>query len=232
MKPVRCRRMSIALMAFTGWIGLHAQDSESKMPKDMVRSNSQQIPGKGLGVPRATSVRAELPDAAFWQKRDIHHEIRESFFSGALPMIPVHERVTSFQDFMKFASGWQVYGFALPAQGRIQWTLHQPREGWFRFLVVDSDGVVLSGQIGATTPGSRPTAGFTNEKSKPVVAYLLVDDPGRASTVVTPFEVTVSRSWEVGKADLSGARFSRGVWGAIPGIAENSMAPKPDANPH
>jgi hypothetical protein len=228
---IHCSRALVALVASVGGILLSAQDGESKMPKDMVRSNSQQIPGKGMGIPRATAQRTEAPDAAFWQKRDIPREIRESSFSGALPLIPVHERVTSFRDFVKFASGWQVYGFAVPAGGRIQWTLTQPREGWFRFLVVDADGAVLSGQIGAVTPGSRPMAGFNNERSRPTVAYLLVDDPGRISSATALFEISVNRSWETGKADLSGARFSRGVWGAIPGIAENSPAAQPGANP-
>ena len=199
-----------------------AQDAESKMPKDMVRADGMKIPARTQALPRATPKREALPDRDYWTQRDLSREIAESAKAGGLPLIPVHESVTEFEDFVRLASGWQAYGFLVAPRARLQITLRGPRPGWCRILEVDAEGRVHGPGVPEDASRTAPLT-ITNAEDHARVAYVVVDDPGKVTGPESPFHLAISHNWETGKADMKGARFSVGVWAAQPGIRNNIL---------
>lgn len=169
--------------------------------------------------------RAIMPDAAYWQHRDIMAEIQWMARSGFIPVTPVGTGVSSLSDFAQFPAGWRAYGIAVPAGGRIQVSLHHDKLGWFRLLAVNKWGQPGPGMLHAANAYQPVMVTLTNPGKKAEAMYVIVDDPGWWSDQRDPYTLSIRRSWDPLHTDLSQVKMVAGLWGAQPSVSAQFQGP-------
>jgi len=150
------------------------------------------------GLPRAMA----LPQAAFWEQRDMMAEIRNNARRGYIPVMPVPLDAPGVTDYTWFPAGWKAYGFPVPAGGNLHVRLHHPKEGWFRLLMVDRWGQMSLGMLQNKIPTGNPEVSFRNQLKGPQLVYVIVDDPGWMSSKTDPYQLSIDRSWDPAKTAL------------------------------
>lgn len=176
-----------------------------------------------------------LPDAAYWHRRDIQAEIQRMARSGFIPVTPLGTGVNSLSDFVQYPAGWRAYGMAVPAGGRVQFELNHANLGWFRLMLVNKWGEPGPGMLQAAIAPQPVLVTYTNPSKEATAVYVIVDDPGWWSTVRDPYTLTVRRSWDPMKTDLSQVQLVAGLWGASPSVSAEFRGPSlsgPAVFPH
>lgn len=179
--------------------------------------------------------RTILPDAQYWQHRDIMGEIQWMARSGFIPVTPIGAGVSLLSDFAQLPAGWRAYGIAVPPGGRIQVAINHPNLGWFRLMATNKWGQPGPGMLNASV-AYRPVAmTLTNPGKQAEAIYVIVDDPGWMSSQKDPYTLTIRRDWDPLKVDLAHVQMVSGLWGAQPSVSAEFSGPSltgPAVYPH
>ena len=177
-------------------------------------------------LPRATV----MPQASFWQSRDLMAEMRNSARQGFIPVVPVDVTVGAVTDFAYFPSGWKAYAFAVPTRETLHVRLHHGHEGWFRLAMVDRWGRMTLGMMQNKIPTGNPEVTYKNLMKGPQVVYVIVDDPGWMSSKSDPYTLKIDRSWDAAKKPMSAIPSTLGVFATkklAPDVEERADVPPP-----
>jgi len=175
-------------------------------------------------LPRGTVQRTLLPDAAYWQSRDLLQEIQWMSRRGFIPVTAAGDAAV-LTGASYFPAGWIAYGFVVPAKEKLHVRLHHPNEGWFRLVMVDRWGQLREGMLQNLIPTGNPEVSYTNPREAPNTVYVIVDDPGWMSSKGNPFTLNVDRSWDPAKAAAPALPPVHGVFAQVK--AEPPRAEKP-----
>ncbi len=189
-------------------------------PSAPVRPASSQII-----TPRPMARCTTMPNAAFWQHRDIMAEIQWMSRRGMIPVIPVADDAVTLQGASWYPAGWIAYGFRVPAGESLKVSLDHPNRGWFRLMMVNKWGRLEEGMLQNVVHTYEPVVTYKNPGKDNRAVYVIVDDPGWMSTEGNPFTVTVTRSWDPAKRKIEDAPVVTGIW------AQKKEEPKPAEAP-
>lgn len=181
--------------------------------------------GTRVVVPPAWPRCTILPNAGYWQGRDIMAEIQWLSRTGLIPVTPIGVGVTSISDYAMFPAGWRAYGVAVPAGGRIQVEVHHPKIAWFRLMAVNKWGQPGPGMLHAAMAYRPVMVTLTNPGKEATAMYIIVDDPGWWSDKNDPYTLTFRRDWDPLKVDLSHVQMVSGLWGASPSVSAQFSGP-------
>ena len=162
--------------------------------------------------PRPMARCTAAPNPEYWQHRDIMAEIQWMARRGSVTVQPVAEEIKALEGVAWFPAGWAAYGFCVPAGDSLKVSLEHPNRGWFRLLMVNKWGQMEQGMLQNALHTYEPVVTYTNPSKETRAVYVIVDDPGWMSSKETPFNLSITRSWEPGQKKVDDAVVVTGIW--------------------